>query len=86
MLVFCSLKIWLLHTLKKIVRNMIHVTSVYSREIMNMFAISQISGLVKNFNIENVNVNVRTRLRLAGMHSFAHQFYLLCADVGRVYE
>ena len=31
--------------------NIICVTSVYSREIINMFFINQVSGLVKNFNI-----------------------------------
>ena len=32
--------------------NMICVTNVYSEEIINMFFISQVSWLVKNFNIE----------------------------------
>ena len=38
--------------------SMICVTGVYSRDIIiiNMFFISQVSGLVKNFNPESINI------------------------------
>ena len=37
--------------IKEIMQNMICVTGVYSREIIDIFFIGQVSGLVKNFNI-----------------------------------
>ena len=35
---------------KKVMHNTICVTGVYSRKIINMFLVSQASGLVENFN------------------------------------
>ena len=37
--------------IKNIMRNMICVTGMYSREIITMFLVGQVLGLVENFNI-----------------------------------
>ena len=37
--------------IKKIMHNIICVTGVYSRGIINMFFMCQVTGLVRNFNI-----------------------------------
>ena len=37
--------------IQKIVQNMICATGVYSREIISMFLVDQVSGLVENFNV-----------------------------------
>ena len=37
--------------IKKIMYNMIYVTDVYSSEIINMFFVGQVSGLVENSNL-----------------------------------
>ena len=64
---------------KKIVFSMICVTGVYSREIINMFLVGPVSGLVKNFNsgiysdtINVVNVNLCMMVLLIELYLSYH--------------
>ena len=50
---------------------MIYVTGVYSRDVISMVFVSQVSGLVKNFNIgissNTINV-INVKLRMTILH------------------
>ena len=57
--------------------NVIYVTGVYSKEIMNMFFVGQVSGFVKNFvtwiysdNINVINVKLCLMVRLIEVYLF----------------
>ena len=43
--------VWLLRTLKRYAQYGLCDSSVYSREIVNIFFVGQVCGLVENFNI-----------------------------------
>ena len=69
-LVLCSLKIaWLPYTLKDYAQYDLCDSGVYSTEIINMFFVRQVSGLIKNFNIgiysDTINVIIiKPRMRV----------------------
>ena len=51
-IVICSLNVvWLLHTLKGYAIYDFCDSGIYSRVIINMFFVGQVSGLLENFNI-----------------------------------
>ena len=55
--------------------------SMYSREVINMFLVGQVSGLVENFNIgifsDTINV-INIKLSMMVLHI---EFYLQCQTI-----
>ena len=50
---------WLLRVLKDNTQYVVCNSGVYSREMINMLFVCQVSGLVKNFNIGIIVINVK---------------------------
>ena len=69
---------------KKVMHNTICVTGVYSRKIINMFLVSQASGLVENFNtgiFSDILDVINVKLYMLVLHTELYPFIPLSVTV-----